>query len=77
MFVLFVSYIINRSTDCWGAMLQGGKSRLRLPMQPLIFFSEPNFSSFTMPPWFTQRVTEMGTGRFLGIEPGRCVRLTS
>jgi hypothetical protein len=59
-------------------MLQDGKSRVRLPMGSLIFFSgAPNPSRSNVAPKFTQTVVEMSTGTFLEEKRGRRVRLTT
>jgi hypothetical protein len=38
LFVVFISYSINCSIYGWSAMLQAGRSQVRLPMRILIFF---------------------------------------
>jgi hypothetical protein len=78
LFLVFISHtIINCSIDGRGTTLQAGRSRARLPMRSRFFSGTPNPSSDTMAPRFTQPVTEMSTGRFLGVERCRRVRLTT
>jgi hypothetical protein len=59
-------------------MLQPGSSRVRLPVGVFdCIFSALYPSSRTMAPKFTQILTEMSTGTFLGVKLGRRVRLTT
>jgi hypothetical protein len=59
-------------------MPQAGRSRIRLPMGVIdFFFNAPNPSMRTLAPEFTQSVTEMSTGRFLGVKRDRRAMLTS
>jgi hypothetical protein len=55
----YYARIVNISFK--GAMLQAGRSRVRLSMRSLIFFSAPNPSGRTMALGFTQTLTEMST----------------
>jgi hypothetical protein len=59
-------------------MLQAGRSKVRVPMR-WIFSNLPNASSRTMVLGWTQPLTEMSTGIFLGrtVKGGRRVRLTT
>jgi hypothetical protein len=60
-----------------GAVLRDGGSRVQLPLGLLIFFSAPHPVSRIMVLGTTKPVTEISTGRFLGVKRGRCVRLTT
>jgi hypothetical protein len=77
LILMFISYSIDCTIDGWGAMLQAGRSRLRLPMRPLIVFGARNPSRRTMAPGFTQLLTEMRTRRFRGVKRGRRVKVDS
>jgi hypothetical protein len=48
----------------WGAMLQAGRSQVRVPMNSLDFFNWPNPSSRTMALGSTQLLTDMSTWNF-------------
>jgi hypothetical protein len=63
--ILLIVVVINCSIDCWGAMLQAGRS-CRLLISSLIFFTAPNTFSRTMAQEFTQSLTEFSTIGFLG-----------
>jgi hypothetical protein len=45
----------------WGTTLQAGRSRVRVPMRPLYFFSWPNPTSRTIALGSTQPLKEMST----------------
>jgi hypothetical protein len=49
------------TTVAWGAMLQGGRSRVRFSMSLLDFFNWPNASSHIMSLGFIQPLTEVST----------------
>jgi hypothetical protein len=52
LIAVFITYSSNCSIDGWGATLQAGRSRVRLPIGSLIVFSAPNTSSRTMSPGY-------------------------
>jgi hypothetical protein len=58
----------------WGTMLQARRFRVRTPMRSLTFFQS---SSRFMSKGLTRHVTEMSTGKYLGIKRGQRVRLTN
>jgi hypothetical protein len=69
---------VRGSEDGWGAMLQAGRSRVRVSMSSLIIFSLSNPSSLYMALEFTHPLTELSKKKiFLGIMRGRRVRLTT
>jgi hypothetical protein len=62
--LLFFTQVVVKSgprgsIDCSGAMLQAGRSRVRVPMRSLTFYNLSNPSSRTMALGFTQPLTEM------------------
>jgi hypothetical protein len=62
----------------WSAMLQAGRSHIRIPMRSLNYFGLPNPPNHTVVLGFTQPLTETSTLKgFWGVERGRCVSLTT
>jgi hypothetical protein len=59
----------------WGTILQAGRSRIRIPMRSLEFFSWLNPSSHTVALKLTQPLKEISTGFFLGLRWTGLVRL--
>jgi hypothetical protein len=49
-----------------GAMLQAGRSRVRIPMRPFDIFNVPKPSSRTTPLGLTQPLTEISTRNLSG-----------
>jgi hypothetical protein len=60
----------------WGAVLQAGRSLVRVPDE-VDFFNLPNFSCRTMTLGSTQPLTEMNTRNLPGVKSGRRVGLTT
>jgi hypothetical protein len=76
LFYFLLKYGAHGSIDGWGAVLQPGRSRVRIPMRSLDLFSLPNHCSRTMALGFSQPLEELSTRRsFWGYS--RRLRLTT